>query len=310
MKMLQRFFVLFLLLIFAINTAEAENHYEIKNFPLERNGIHLHLERITLTNNKPTKDILLIHGLTYSSHEFDVAYKDYSLTRFLARNDYNVWLLDITGYGQSDPIENGFIVDSNYAAEDIHAAVKFISDQSGQRKIDILGWSWGTVTTSKFTAKHPEMIHKLILYAPIFSGLGEGKVTESHHKNTWKNAAEDFQTNNVGEIDFAVVEPATAAMFLSNCWRYDKDSSPNGGRRDLLVSEDKRLIFLESLKVPTMIIEGSKDPYINRQQLKTAIEQHSNDFEFIEIEGGSHIMMLETLYYKTFQNEVIKFLND
>ena len=90
----------------------------------------------------------MIHGLTYSSHEFDVDYKDYSLSRFLARNGYNVWLLDITGYGQSDPIENGFIADSNYAAEDIHAAVKFISEQNGQRKIDILGWSWGTVTTN------------------------------------------------------------------------------------------------------------------------------------------------------------------
>ena len=95
----------------------------------------------------------MIHGLTYSSHEFDVDYKDYSLSRFLARNGYNVWLLDITGYGQSDPIENGFIADSNYAAEDIHAAVKFISEQNGQRKIDILGWSWGTVTTNDLIVK-------------------------------------------------------------------------------------------------------------------------------------------------------------
>ena len=97
MKILQRFCVLLLLLIFAMNTAKAENLYEIKNFPLKRNGINLHLERITLINTKPTKDILLIHGLTYSSHEFDVDYKDYSLSRFLARNGYNVWLLDITG---------------------------------------------------------------------------------------------------------------------------------------------------------------------------------------------------------------------
>ena len=308
--MLHRLWILLLLLMFAVNAAEAESLYKIKDFPLERNGIHLHLNRMALMGTKPAKDILLIHGLTYSSHEFDVDYKDYSLARFLARNGYNVWLLDITGYGQSDSVEDGFIADSNCAAEDIHAAVKLISEQNSQHKTDILGWSWGTVTASKFAVKYPEMVHRLILYAPILSGLGEDKVAESHHKNTWKHAAEDFQTNNAAEIDFEIVEPEVAAIFLSNCWKYDKDSSPNGGRRDLLVSEDSRLIFPELLRVPTMIIEGSRDPYINRRQLRAAVERYSGNFELVEIEGSSHIMMLEAPYYKMFQSEIVRFLNE
>ena len=47
---------------------------------------------------------------------------------------------------------------SNYAAEDVAAAARTIIAQSGQKKIDVLGWSWGTVTSGRFAAKHPELV--------------------------------------------------------------------------------------------------------------------------------------------------------
>ena len=43
--------------------AEAGYFYEV--FPLERNGIPLHLDRTTEENNAPEKQILLIHGSSY-----------------------------------------------------------------------------------------------------------------------------------------------------------------------------------------------------------------------------------------------------
>jgi hypothetical protein len=54
-------------------------------FPLERNGIQLHLERYQPTGGELKGQLLLVHGLTYSSHEFDIDYKDYSFARFFAR---------------------------------------------------------------------------------------------------------------------------------------------------------------------------------------------------------------------------------
>ena len=64
------------------------------------------------------------------------------------------------------------MVDSDYAAEDIHAAMGKIIRETGLERIDLLGWSWGTVTVSRFAAMHPEMIDRLILYAPILCGIG------------------------------------------------------------------------------------------------------------------------------------------
>jgi len=62
-----------------------ETVYSYETFPLNRNGISLHLDCVMIGNDVPTGHILLIHGSSYSSHEFDVDYQDYSLVRRLAR---------------------------------------------------------------------------------------------------------------------------------------------------------------------------------------------------------------------------------
>lgn len=46
--------------------------FEVEVVPLERAVCRLHLMRTKKTGIVPAKDILLIHGGTYSSHEFDV----------------------------------------------------------------------------------------------------------------------------------------------------------------------------------------------------------------------------------------------
>ena len=92
-----------------VSAADPPVSYSYTEYPLERNGIDLHLDRISVTGSNPDQNILLIHGVTYSSHEFDIDYEDYSLVRFLAREGYAVWRLDIAGFGQSEEVEDGFL---------------------------------------------------------------------------------------------------------------------------------------------------------------------------------------------------------
>ena len=229
-----------------------------------------------------------------------------SLVKFLARKGYAVWRLDLTGYGQSDALDDGFKINSDYAAEDINAAV----DKINAGRIDLLGWSFGTVSVGKFAAKYPEKVRKLVLYAPIFNGLGATDIKEPFNANTWENAADDFQKRSDGTINFDIVEPAVANTFLSNCWRYDKNSSPNGCRREILSSEATRLISMEKIKNPVLIIEGSRDLYINRSSLSEVVKNLGSDCKFVEIDGGSHVVMIEKPHYKRFRDAVIRFLAD
>ena len=275
--------------------------------PLEREGVKLHLE--CLSSEKGGEPLLLVHGLTYSSHEFDVNYKDYSLARFFARRGFNVWLLDIAGYGSSQEVEDGFMPDSDYAAEDIAAAAKVILERSGRKCLDVLGWSWGTVTAGRFAANNPELVRRLVLYAPIVAGLGDIEVTNPFNHNTWIHAAGDFQTNPDGSINYAITEPEVVNAFQSNCWRYDKDSSPNGGRRDLLVAPTERLIPTENIEVPVLIIAGSKDDYVSPELCREAFGTLTNKASRLEvIEGAAHAMMMEKPYYKIFRQKVVDFL--
>lgn len=317
MRKLNKSFILSLILVLVVASVSSctevtraeKPRIEITRevFPLERDGVKLHLE--CLKSGRDGEPLLLVHGLTYSSHEFDVNYKDYSVARFFARRGFNVWLLDIAGYGQSDEVEDGFMPDSDYAAEDILAAATLILEHEGRKSLDVMGWSWGTVTAGRFAAENPELVRKLVLYAPIVAGLGDVDVENEFNHNTWIHAAGDFQKNKDGSINNDITEPEVVSTFQSNCWRYDKDSSPNGGRKDLLVAPSERLIPTEDIDVPVLIIAGSKDEYVSPELCREAFKTLKHKGSRLEIvDGAGHAMMMEKPYYKTFRQKVLEFL--
>lgn len=276
--------------------------------PLMRNGKRLHLRRL-FTEKSGGAQLLMVHGVTYSSHEFDVDTGDYSLSRFFASRGITVWLLDIAGFGLSQEVEDGFMPDSDYAAEDIAAAAAVILEKSGQDKLDILGWSWGTVTVGRFAAKHPEMVGKAVLYAPIVAGLGDSEVRDPFNKNTWEHAAADFQMKEDGTVDYDITEPCVVSAFLSSCWRYDGKGSPNGGRKDLMVSPDSRLIPTEAITAPTLIIAGDNDPYVTVELCREAASALRGEGSSLKIiRGGGHSMMMEKPFYREFREAVLDFL--
>ena len=287
-----------------------ERTYTYREYPLICNNIKLHLDRIDITGHPSKKNILLVHGLTYSSHEFDINYKDYSLVRALAREGYSVWRLDIAGYGRSGEVADGFLPNSDYATEDINAAVEKIKQVTGQDKIDLLGWSWGTVTTSKFASKHNEHLNKLVLFAPIMSGIGKSDIKEPFHHNTWEHSVEDFQHDKNGNIDYSITEPIFAELWALSCRHYDGKKSPNGGRRDICVDSSKKLIDFSLLKIPTLVIYGDKDPYLNYKLINTDKLLLPKGSSVKIIKGGSHVVFVEKPYHKEFQKILVNFLNN
>ncbi|MDR2180732.1 MAG: alpha/beta hydrolase [Synergistaceae bacterium] len=297
-----------LLLIVVLQSAAAfAANVQTEIFPLERNGIKLYLARYQTDDGGEKKPLLMVHGLTYSSHEFDVDYEDYSLARFFAHNGYSVWLLDIAGYGQSQKVKDGFTVTSDYAAEDIAAAAKLITDNAKTKTLDVLGWSWGTVTSGRFAAKYPDLVGKVVLYAPIVAGLGAAEVKDAYQPTSREHAAGDFQVKADKSIDYDIVDPAVADTFLANCLRYDGKGSPNGGRRDLLVAPTERLIPTANIKAPTLLIVGDQDPYVTVALCEEALKTLPKG-ELKVFKGAAHAMMMEKPYYKDFRNTVLEFL--
>ena len=141
-------------------------------------GIDLYVrnKRPAGTTSFPANKILLyVHGSTYSSETaFDLQLNGLSWMDYMAQRGYDVYLVDLRGYGRSTrppemsrPAADSLaIVRTATAVKDVGATVDFILKRRGVSKINLLGWSWGTSTMGWYTAQNNDKVNKLVLYAP------------------------------------------------------------------------------------------------------------------------------------------------
>ena len=246
--------------------------------------------------------ILLVHGATWSGRpDFDLQIKDYSLMDFLAKNGYDVWALDIHGYGRSDKTEKDWS-DTESAAADIGAAVDYITRARKIQKLSILGWSWGTQTAGLFTMRHPEKVGNLILYAMLWKGTPEFKQRpvpkEQYRTNTIANAREDFIE---GQFEQDVAEKYVKEALATN------PKTPNGVRVDVITKLP--MLQPEQIKVPTLVIRPEKDFATNENEALEFFGKLGTSYRsYVALPDGGHAILLEKNHDK-FQRVVLNFLN-
>lgn len=128
-----------------------------------------------LTAFRPERTVLYVHGATYpASTSFDLALDGFSWMDYLAAHGYDVYLLDVRGYGRSTrppemaekPDAHPPIVRSDAAIRDIGAVVDFILARRNIPRLNLIGWSWGTTTMATYTTQSPGKVERLVLYAP------------------------------------------------------------------------------------------------------------------------------------------------
>jgi pimeloyl-ACP methyl ester carboxylesterase len=128
-----------------------------------------------MTSFRPERTLLYVHGATYpASTAFDLKLDGVSWMDYIAARGYDVYLLDLRGYGRStrppqmasDPKANPPIVRGDTAVKDIGAVVDFIRARRNIPRVNLMGWSWGTVTMATYTTQNPDKVERLVLYAP------------------------------------------------------------------------------------------------------------------------------------------------
>ncbi len=128
-----------------------------------------------LTKFSAERTLLYVHGSTYPSETaFDLPLDDLSWMDFIARHGWDVYLVDVRGYGRStrppemdEPADkNPPIVRTTTAVKDVGSAVDFILQRRKTEQLCLLGWSWGTTMMGWYAASHPARVHKLVVYAP------------------------------------------------------------------------------------------------------------------------------------------------
>lgn len=126
---------------------------------------------------RPERTLLFVHGATYPAHtSFDLRLDGVSWMDYIATRGYDVYLLDLRGYGKSTrppemddkPEANAPVVRGVTAVKDISAVVDFILKRRGIPRLNLLGWSWGTTLMATYTTENPGKVERLVLYAPAW----------------------------------------------------------------------------------------------------------------------------------------------
>ncbi len=134
-----------------------------------------------MTGFSSAKTVLYVHGATYpASTAFDLRLDGLSWMDYIAQQGYDVYLLDIRGYGQSTrppQMERAADLSAPFAGteeamRDVDAVVEFIRKRRGVEKVNLLAWSWGTAIMQWYTSMNSQKVDKLVLYAPVWLRQG------------------------------------------------------------------------------------------------------------------------------------------
>ena len=126
----------------------------------------------------PDRTLLFIHGATYPAETaFDLAIEGASMMDLFAQAGFDVFLVDVRGYGRSTrppemekpASENPPIAGSDEAGADLGSAVDYVLKLRDLPRLDLMGWSWGTSLAGRFAAGHNEKVERLVLYAPAWT---------------------------------------------------------------------------------------------------------------------------------------------
>jgi len=264
----------------------------------------------------PNRTVLYVHGATLASElVFDLPVNGLSWADDLARHGWDVWLVDVRGYGASSwpealkqPAEaNPPAATTDEAVADFGSAVDFIRDRRKVPSLQAIGWSWGSVIAGRFASTRPEAISGLVLLTPLWAF--EKVVLAAPPAKAWQewnlaDAVVRVQKGVPAGQAEAILPAATVALWQKAV----RDSQPQAAARTPEVFRTPTGVLADvswraeapydatAIKAPTLVVRAEWDELTPRplalnlfSQLKGARVR-----SLLEIPRASHFVIAET----------------
>jgi pimeloyl-ACP methyl ester carboxylesterase len=158
----------------------AQSGIQRKDFSIPGDpGIHLFVREVSQSHAAAHPPLMLIHGARIPGvASFDLPVPGGSLAADLAERGFDVYILDIRGYGRSSrppemdasPSAHAPLVRSNEAVRDIGAAVDWIAHREHVTSVALFGWATGGQWAGYYASLYPEKVSALILLNALYRG--------------------------------------------------------------------------------------------------------------------------------------------
>jgi pimeloyl-ACP methyl ester carboxylesterase len=305
--------------------------------PSDTSGIALYVrnKRPACPGADQAKRVLLyVHGATYPSETaFDLALDGESWMDFIAKHGWDVWLVDLRGYGRSTRppemdrpgTENGPIVDTATAVRDVAAAVAHVRKETGADQVTLLGWSWGTSIMGSYAATHGAEVAKLVLYAPLwlrttptaFAGSGP---LPAYRTVARENAKKRWLAGVPEDKVAGLIPPGWFEAWAEATWATDPTSqgsgllrAPNGVVQDLrnYWLAEKPFYDPSQITAPTLVVvaEWDQDTPVSMAQAVFGKLTAAPWRRLVTIGEGTHTVIMERNRSQLFR-EVQLFLDE
>jgi pimeloyl-ACP methyl ester carboxylesterase len=284
-----------------------------------------------MTQFTAQKTLLFVHGGTSPGEAvFDFPLEGLSWTDYIAQRGWDVYLVDVRGYGRSTrPPEmdqpaanNPPIVTTDVAVRDVGSAIDFILQRRGVSKLSLVGWSWGTVITGAYTADHNDKVDNLVLYAPVWLQTPPSSQTAPPPLGAYVAAPPTRQRLQAGAPDDRKADlmpgfEAWAAAAIA--------SDPVGSKQDPPVLRSPAGVFQDGrnywqagkpyydparIKVPTLVIVAEWDGLTPPEGAQAVFRKLPSgpDKRLVMLGEGTHFVLLEKNRVQLF-HEVQLFLD-
>lgn len=269
-------------------------------------------------HRSPKNSVLFVHGATYgSTSTFDYAISGESWMDSMAAAGFDVWCLDLLGYGLSDrpdemnePAEaNPPLVDTRHAVQEVNRAVDFILRDRGVEQVSLIGYSWGSAICGCYAGEFPDKVRRLVLSGALWVEKAVKPTSVPLTTGAYRtvDAASMVKRWGIGLTDeaFAQIVP----LSLVKQWSADAVASdpngeasgvlraPTGVVKDFMHCSQTGEPWYDPGKInaPTQIVVGEFDRETTPEQGRQIFELLNPEIDrrFTLIGGGTHSLLLE-----------------
>lgn len=226
--------------------------------PLESHVVESDGHPLTVWSRVPGDPVavaLLLHGRTWSSlPDFDlqVEGESLSLMEALAADGVATYALDARGYGATPRDSTGWL-DPERMASDVHRVLAWLAERHPDRLPPaVMGWSFGSTTAHLAAQRRPDLLSGVALYGywkdpatPLAAATAPAQPPRV--PTTAEAARSDFIAP--GSISEAAVEAFVRAALEADPVRVD-----------IRRVDAFNALSPDSLRVPTLILQGELDP--------------------------------------------------